>query len=81
MALRTQEVTLPNGSKAVAHEVEVQSTQERWNEYTLADGTVFKAKLSVIDVMKVDGEVDPQGNPILVVNATTTIAVVSAPKA
>lgn len=51
---------------------------EHWNEYLIDDGTVIRIKLVATDVLRVDGEYDPQGNPLYVI-ATTNVTTVSAP--
>lgn len=77
MAEKTMEVTLPDGSKGLAHEVLIDQSNERWSEYTLTDGTVFRAKMNLVGVWKVDGATDPQGNPLLFINASPAVVVTS----
>lgn len=55
--------------------VEVNSSNERWNEYLLEDGTVLKMKLILKKVMKIDGQYDPEGNPVYVMQSTNVSAI------
>ena len=77
MAANTTEVTLPDGTKAQAREVAVEASNERWSEYTLADGTMFRAKLNIVGVWVVEGKTDQRGNPMLFINGAPTVAVTS----
>lgn len=60
-------------------EVGFRSSGENWNEYLLDDGTVFRIKLIVTDIYRVDGKYDDQGNPQYVAKSTN-VAAVSAPE-
>ena len=77
---RTVTVVLPDGRQAQAVEVSVENANERWSEYTLEDGTVFRAKINVIGVVRVPNEYDQQGVPIYQVNAQPAIAFVNVPE-
>ena len=67
------------GREVEATPVDVNQSTERWNEYLLEDGTVLKMKLVLKKVLKVDHEVDPEGNPVYVMQSTNVTSV-SAPK-
>jgi hypothetical protein len=47
---------------------------ENWNEYLLNDGTVLRAKLVATEILRVDGEYDPEGNPLYLLKASNVIA-------
>jgi len=74
---KEMEVTLPDGRKAKAREVQVDQANERWSEYTLANGIAFRAKLNIIGIWAVEGETDAQGKPLLFINGSPAIAVTS----
>lgn len=74
-------VSLPDGRQVQATEIEVETANERWSEYRLQDGTVFRAKINLLTVVRVDGEYDPQGMPIYQINAAPAIAVMEVPEA
>lgn len=57
-------------------EVPVASSNERWSEFVLEDGSVIKAKLSLLGVIRHTNEWDPNGNPIYSIQASVTSAVV-----
>ncbi len=69
-------VTINFGGREVeATPIEVNQSNERWNEYLLEDGTVLKMKLILKKVLKVEGEVDAEGNPVYVMQSTNVTAV------
>ena len=74
-----EKVTINFGGRQVqALPIEVNQSGENWNEYLLEDGTVLKMKLVLKKVYKVDGEFDPEGNPVYVMQSTNVTSV-SAP--
>lgn len=44
--------------------VDVVSSKEGWSEFTLEDGTVIRAKAMLLDVKKMVGQYNAQGEPI-----------------
>lgn len=72
-------VTLPDGRQAQAIEVPVETANEKWSEYTLADGTIVRAKINLINIVRVENEYDPQGIPLYQVNAQPALAFVHVP--
>jgi len=55
--------------------IDVNSSQEQWNQYLLSDGTLLKLKVVVTEVVRVDGEYDQEGNPVYYVKSTNILAV------
>jgi hypothetical protein len=49
------------------------STKENWNEYLLEDGTALFIKQTLIEVLKVEGEYDLEGNPIYLFKTTQLV--------
>ncbi|MFZ0667744.1 MAG: hypothetical protein WAM97_18505 [Acidimicrobiales bacterium] len=73
-----RKVNLPDGRQAEASVVSFQSAGEHWNEYLVDDGTVIRFKAVVTEILKVDGEYDPEGSPMYMVG-NANLVVVSAP--
>ncbi len=67
------------GQMRDAEQVPVQSSEERWNQYLLEDGTVLKMKIVVTEVYRVDGIYDQDGNPVYHVKSTN-VASADAPE-
>ena len=67
------------GRQVAATPIEVNQCSEKWNEYFLEDGSVVKMKLVVKKIFRVDGEYDPDGNPVYFVQSTN-VTTVSSPK-
>jgi len=51
------------------------SIKEDWNEYDLEDGTTLKMKAVVSDIVRVDGQFDPEGNPLYLVKSGNMVVV------
>jgi hypothetical protein len=54
-------------------------SSEKWNTYALLDGTSLKLKVVLADVVRVDGQYAPNGDPLYTVNATI-VAATNAPE-
>ena len=63
------------GRQVEAEEVDFFTRKEDWNEYQLSDGTVIRMKTVVTDVLRLPGEVDPEGNPVYQVRSTNVLGV------
>ncbi len=59
-------------------EVRFRSNHEEWNEYVLEDGTYLRMKAVVSEIIRLNGEYDPEGNPIYIVKSANML-VVKAP--
>lgn len=75
---KKRKVNLPDGRTIEATVMPFQTSNEPWNEYLVEDGSVIKVKLVTTEVLRVDGEHDPQGNPVYLTQSTNIMAV-SAP--
>ena len=56
-------------------EVEFLTRKEDFNEYQLTDGTTLRMKTVVTDVVRVEGELSPDGTPIYQVRSTSIVRV------
>ncbi len=61
-------------------EVGVRESTERWSEVTLEDGSVLRLKPSVFAAIRIEGEWDPEGNPMYAVKAGQVLVINSAPE-
>jgi hypothetical protein len=68
-------IKLPDGRQVEATVMTFRSGAEHWNEYLVDDGTVIKIKLVATEVMRLEGEYDPAGNPMYLVQSTNVMAV------
>lgn len=80
VAERTAKVKLPTGQEVDAFEVPVDESSERWSEFKLEDGTIFRVKMSVLTVHRVPHMWDPQGNPFYMMNLAPVIAIIESPE-
>lgn len=78
MPPRKRKIRAPDGREIEATVMPFQAGGEHWNEYFLDDGSVLKLKVVVTEVLRLEGEFDPQGNPSYVAQSTNILAV-SAP--
>ncbi|MBU4485149.1 hypothetical protein KKA47_06990 [bacterium] len=72
-------VKLSDGTLKEGVDIVIDESNERWSEIKLKDGAVLRIKFSVIQIIKVEGEFDEQGNPVYVVKGAPMITVVSLP--
>lgn len=68
----------PDGGMVDGTELGFRSSGEYWNEYLIDDGTVVRLKVVVMDVVRVDGMYDDEGNPQYMIKSSN-LMVVSAP--
>ena len=63
------------GQEFMAEEVEFEPQEpEKWNTYALHDGSTLKVKAIVADVLRVEGQYGPTGDPMYTVNAQIVVA-------
>ncbi len=63
------------GQEFMAEEVEFESESgEKWNSYVLHDGTTLKIKAVLAEVLRVDGQYAPNGDPLYTVNASLVVS-------
>ena len=53
-----------NGKQVTGESVNVEASSEPWAQYTLADGTTIKAKLVLLEVIRLDAFNDVTNDPI-----------------
>jgi hypothetical protein len=71
-----------NGRMVTGTEVPIDNSNEKWSEFTFGDGTVVRAKISLLSAVRIDGEFDPNtGLPAYAMNMTPTIAIMESPQA
>lgn len=75
---RKKRVNTPGGP-VEATELGFRSMGENWNEYLIDDGSVIRLKLVVTEVVRVDGQFDPEGNPVYLVKSAN-VSAISAPE-
>jgi hypothetical protein len=80
VAERKTQIEFGNKGMVPATEVDVDTSNERWSDITLTDGTQLKFKSSVIKAIRVDGEFDSStGNPIYILHMAPTMIPVDIP--
>lgn len=72
-------VALPDGTIKEGLDVAIDESNERWSELKLHDGAIIRVKLSVIQIVRIEGQFDKDGNPVYVVKGGPIIAVASCP--
>jgi hypothetical protein len=61
----------------MGEEIPFLSEREAWNEYALEDGTKLKLKTVLADVVRIDGQYAPNGDPMYMVNASTIVSTIA----
>jgi hypothetical protein len=72
---RSRKIPTGDGGEIEAEPIGFRSSGEHWNEYLLDDGSVLKLKPVVTEVLRVEGQYDPMGNPVYVLQSTNVVAV------
>lgn len=72
--------SIPTSIKADGEKVDVTESTERWSNYTLSDGTVVKAKVTIISATRLKNQFDQNNRPIYAIEATMTTVVAESPE-
>jgi hypothetical protein len=80
VAERREKLKLPTGQEVEAFEVPIEESSERWSEFKLEDGTIFRVKMTVLTVHRVPDTWDPQGNPFYMMNLAPVITIIESPE-
>lgn len=67
-------ISLPDGRKIEATDVDFRTKKEDWNEYTLVDGSVLKFKTIVTSIIRTEDH-DQTGKPVYLVRSTNVTRV------
>lgn len=63
------------GREFMGSPVAVRNSNEQWNEYQLEDGSTIRLRTVATEVLRIDGEFDPDGNPMYVVKSGNVMSV------
>jgi hypothetical protein len=69
----------PTSPQRDGSEVMVSESSEKWSEFTLEDGSVFRIKTSLVSAIRVDGEFDQEGNPAYALKMQPQIVMINVP--
>jgi len=75
---RKKTIDIPGLGRVEVTEVGFRTSGEYWNEYLADDGTVIRLKAVVTEILRLDGQYDPEGNPAYIVKSSNVTSV-SAP--
>jgi hypothetical protein len=70
----------PQSPLADGVEVSVRESTERWTDILLEDGTALRLKANVLSAIRIEGQYDPEGNPMYALKAGQTLTILSAPE-
>lgn len=73
-----RKVQLPTGI-VEGIDVGIKESTERWSEVQLEDGTTLRIKPNVMVVTRIDGQYDPEGNPVYALTANQVMTVANVP--
>ena len=71
----TRKFRSPGGDEVEAEVVGFRAAGEHWNEYLLEDGTVFKIKLVLTEIVRLKDQYDAKGDPVYAATHTQVTAV------
>jgi hypothetical protein len=78
MADRKKKIPNGQGGEVETTVMGFQTVGEHWNEYLLTDGTVITIKSVATEILRIDGQYDPKGDPVYLINSQN-IVVASSP--
>ena len=61
------------GRKVSGQKVAFDIEKENWNVYRLEDGSTVRVRLVVAQIIRIDGEYTPEGDPVYLVNSTNVV--------
>ena len=79
MVERKKNVQDSAGNQVEGTVVAVEESTERFSEVRLEDGTILKTKLTVVEVVRIDGQWDNDGNPSYSVRSANVVAISESP--
>ncbi|HXY75203.1 MAG TPA: hypothetical protein VEH58_07740 [Dehalococcoidales bacterium] len=62
------------GRQVEGKPVDFLTRKEDFNEYQLADGKILRTKLVVTRIIKLEGEVSPDGSPVYLIQSQNIVA-------
>ncbi len=71
-----RKIPFPGGGEKEAELIDIQQSDEHWNQYLLGDGTVVKLKLVATEVWRAVGEWDQDGNPVYIIKSSNVLTVI-----
>lgn len=72
------EIKIADGQKIKGLDIPIAEASERFNDYTLDDGTVLRAKLVVSSVVRVKDQWDADGHPVYTIQSHNVVRVVQS---
>lgn len=63
-------IQMPNTMMLDGELVDIKNHNEQWSEFTLEDGAMIRLKAIAIDIRKVKGRYNPNGDPIYLIKST-----------
>lgn len=77
---RKVQIPGPDGTLRDAVDVGIDESSEKWSEFKLDDGTILRAKMSIVSAARVDNDWDQDGNPSYVIKSHNIVTVVESPE-
>lgn len=71
-----QPVRMPNGDMLKGFDIPITKSSEQFNEYTLDDGTVLRAKLVANGIIRAKDQWDKDGNPLYILMSQNVVRVI-----
>jgi len=76
---RPVQITL-NGATIEALSVGFKTTEDGgWSEFLLDDGTTFRVRPVVVDIARLPGQYDQNGNPVYVASVQNAVSILNVP--
>jgi hypothetical protein len=76
---KTKVISPLTGKEADAVIIDIEESTERWSEIVLSDGARLRLKQVIIEVARIEGQFDANGNPLYLVQSAPIMAIGSIP--
>ena len=71
-------IPVPNNPPITGLDIPIDNSNEKFNEYTLNDGTILRVKLVVSGVIRAKDQWDAEGHPIYTILSHNVVRVVQS---
>lgn len=70
----------PTGAIVDGFDVPVLESTERWTDVRLEDGSALRIKASILGAVRIQGQFDPEGNPMYALKSNVQMVISEVPE-
>lgn len=77
---KTKVQMMPGGPFVDAVEVFIDESSEKWSEYKLSDGAQFRIRQVPVEISRLVGQYDPNGDPLYSIKSQPIVVLLEVPE-